>query len=245
MDKFLLFQLYAPLVSWGDIAMGEERPSYPHPSKSAIAGLLSASLGIKREEEDRLKAVADGYSLAVFVDSAGSLLRDYHTSQVPPQKALKGYSIRTRKDELDALASYQKEQSKSIGTILSTREYRCDAYYRVAISAKENCPYTLEELCEALKKPKFHLYFGRKSCPPARPLDATIVSAKTVKSAFEIKLFEEFPFMDDSLSIYWEDGIDSGFEASKTFTRRDIPTSRRQWQFDERDEHHAIHKREV
>ena len=37
MRAYLVFQLYGPLASWGDIAVGETRPSTPIPSKSAIS----------------------------------------------------------------------------------------------------------------------------------------------------------------------------------------------------------------
>ena len=51
MADFLVFQLYGALASWGDIAVGEYRPSQGHPSKSAITGLLAAALGIEREDD--------------------------------------------------------------------------------------------------------------------------------------------------------------------------------------------------
>jgi CRISPR system Cascade subunit CasD len=38
MRDYLLFRLYGPLAAWGDIAVGEYRPSFAHPSKSAIIG---------------------------------------------------------------------------------------------------------------------------------------------------------------------------------------------------------------
>ena len=49
--KFLVFQLQAPLSSWGDTAVGEYRGSYEHPGESALIGLLGAALGIRREDE--------------------------------------------------------------------------------------------------------------------------------------------------------------------------------------------------
>ncbi|WP_295540003.1 CRISPR-associated protein Cas5, partial [Thiolapillus sp.] len=51
MDDYLVFQLYAPLASWGGQAVGQERPSDDHPGRSALLGLLAAALGIRREEE--------------------------------------------------------------------------------------------------------------------------------------------------------------------------------------------------
>jgi len=39
---FLVFQLQAPLASWGDTAVGEYRGSYEYPGESALLGLLAA-----------------------------------------------------------------------------------------------------------------------------------------------------------------------------------------------------------
>ena len=109
MRQFLLFQLYGPLSAWGDVAVGEERPSATHPGRSAILGLLAAAKGIRRHEEEKHLAMENGYGLAVLMESPGIFLRDYHTTQVPPQVALKKHPAVTRRDEMMALSLYQKE----------------------------------------------------------------------------------------------------------------------------------------
>jgi CRISPR system Cascade subunit CasD len=48
MSRYLLFQLYAPLVSWGAPAVGEVRHTDTIPTRSALLGLLAAALGIPR-----------------------------------------------------------------------------------------------------------------------------------------------------------------------------------------------------
>jgi CRISPR system Cascade subunit CasD len=72
MRDYLLFRLYGPLAAWGDIAVGEYRPSFAHPGKSAIIGLLAAALGIRRDKEEQ-KSLAESCSFAVRVDSMGVL----------------------------------------------------------------------------------------------------------------------------------------------------------------------------
>ena len=84
MKEYLVFRLYGPIVSWGDIAVGEERPTFMHPTKSSILGLLAAALGIRRNEESRHHQLAESYGYAVLVEAEGILLRDYHTTQVAP-----------------------------------------------------------------------------------------------------------------------------------------------------------------
>jgi len=85
----LVFQLQAPLSSWGEVAVGEYRPSAEYPSQSALQGLLGAALGITRDDNAVQAALRTGYRLAVGVLSQGRLLRDYHTAQVPSCSDLK------------------------------------------------------------------------------------------------------------------------------------------------------------
>lgn len=237
MDDFLVFQLYGPLAAWGDIAVGEYRPSFAHPSRSAIIGLLAAALGIRREEEERQRALAKACSLAVRIDAMGTLLRDYHTVQVPPSK--KGKRHYTRRSEL---------ASDDLNTILSTRDYRCDAAYTVAIQIAQDSPYTAEEICTKLCAPEFALYLGRKSCPLAMPLQPKVMKVSNVRESFEkVHPPKELQSALSSLlvGIYWEDGIESGYKSDHVVMRRDDPISRTRWQFAERREHYTSIRKEV
>lgn len=256
MDDYLLFQLYGPLASWGDVAVGEERPSLPHPGKSAIVGLMAAALGVTRDQENVLEKMAHHYRVAVRVDSSGLLLRDYHTAQVPPQVALKKHPSATRKDELAALRRYQREHTGTSGTILSYREFRNDARYRIAVTAATDAPFSLDECAEALRRPRLPIYLGRKSCPPALPMQPQIATAGSILDAFiqakftDVKSLmseletDRYTLPDPSSSLFWEHGMNSGVEPRETFTRYDLPRSRKRWQFAPRAEHHAAVREE-
>jgi len=252
MRQFLLFQLYGPMAAWGDIAVGEERPSSGHPGKSAILGLLAAAKGLRRDQENEHLAMERGYGIGVKVESTGTFLKDYHTTQVPPQTALKKHMIATRRDELDALFFYQKINPKVSGTILSNRVYRCDALNQIAVWEKTEAPYPLSELKTCLMQPHFTLYLGRKSCPLGLPMHPHIVETDTLAGAFRDaefillnKFIKKLGFgtsivpVAERVSVYWESGVKSGIEARETYTRRDSILSRRRWQFQERQEHHA------
>lgn len=237
MRDYLIFRLYGPMAAWGDIAVGEYRPSFAHPSKSAIIGLLAAALGIRRDEEARQKELAEICSFAVRVDAMGTLLRDYHTTQVPSAK--RGVIHYTRRSELAV---------DEPNTILSSRDYRCDAAYTVAVEIRNSAAYTAQELANALAKPAFTLYLGRKSCPLALPLQPSIVPAATLKDALAAVTFgndELATIVEGSqVSIYWDDDTSSGFEREHVITRRDAPLSRKRWQFAERSENHCNVRKE-
>lgn len=260
---YLLFRLYGPLASWGEIAVGESRHTASYPGKSALLGLLAAALGIRRDEEERQLALAVGYQFAVKVISAGLLLRDYHTTQVPD--SVGAFVYRTRRDEVVI-------GKARLGTILSSREYRCDALSLVAVRALDDAPFSLHALYDALLKPKFHLYLGRKSCPLAAPLKPLVRPAEGFGQALDkyphgplyvspylihvarkragTDLLADAPSFatfsqDDRYALsmdrqqvryYWE-GDAGDLKAQQVLTRHDQPLSRSRWQFTQRMEH--------
>jgi CRISPR system Cascade subunit CasD len=246
MTDYLLFQLYGPMAAWGDVAVGEARVTATHPGRSALIGFLAAAVGVRREDEEQQRRMAEGYWFAVRVVSAGSFLRDYHTAQVPSKAAMKGCPGYTRRDEL----ALPKDD---LGTILSSRDYRTDAYYHVAVEAQPEAAWSLESLRRSLEAPRFPIYLGRKSCPVALPLQPQIVPAANVASAFAMAQFTDpdalmeglvrwrssEALMGRSSSLYWDEKMNAGVAPRESFTRRDQPRTRRRWQFDERQENHA------
>jgi len=250
-----IFQLYGPMVSWGEIAVGGERRSALQPSRSAIIGIVAAALGIKRDEEEELAKLTAAIRIAVRLDSPGTLLTDFHTIEAPRKRAKSVY--RTRKDELESL-------DEKDNPVLSSREYRCDAYALVAIQLN-NDTWTLEQIADVLRRPTFHLYLGRKSAPPALPLAPRIVEADDLKKAFAeasfswplpadgeapdwvVQSFEKYSkqmFHGETKHYYWEEGMVSGLDPLQITSRYDQPISRSRWQFQMRDEYMAIEREE-
>ena len=88
MSDFLVFQLYGPLCSWGGVAVGQERPTETHPTKSAIVGMIAAALGVRREDENAQRELIEGYGLAIRTELPGVLECDYHTAESPSSTSL-------------------------------------------------------------------------------------------------------------------------------------------------------------
>ncbi|MCU7816056.1 MAG: type I-E CRISPR-associated protein Cas5/CasD [Candidatus Thiodiazotropha sp. (ex Rostrolucina anterorostrata)] len=238
MDDYLLFRLYGLLASWGETAVGEVRPSASWPGRSSIIGLLAAAMGVRRDEEDRHRSLTDEYGVAVCVESNGELLRDYHTTQVPPER--RGVRYHSRRDELGA---------DTLHTILSQRDYRNDALYTVAVWSKAaSNKVGLEQLSHMLIKPHFALYLGRKSCPLALPLKPHLVQADSLRKAFDQAEFPDRDFLSglplaNERIFVWEAGRSEGMSALQVNRRRDESISRKRWQFAEREEYYRSEPR--
>lgn len=239
MPEFLLFTLWAPLGAMGEIAVGERRTSFDRPAKSAIAGLLAAALGIERCEEQRLRGLAEGYGMAVRTDAQGAILYDYHTAQVP--SARKGLRWPTRRAEL---------AEQQLNTILSKREYRESPWFTVALWARPDAPYGLGTLAQALQKPRFTLYFGRKSCPLGAPPEPYVIDARDLASAYTAyderrlpesealrrKVCQPRPLGRLYLEANGAALLGDRYRPVHITRRRDRLLSRRRWQFQLRDE---------
>jgi CRISPR system Cascade subunit CasD len=139
----LLMRLAGPMQSWGIRSRFTNRDTGLEPSRSGVIGLLCAALGRSREQP-----LADFLPLkmAVRVDREGRLMRDYHTAQ----------RIRS-----SASATGAQE------TVLSERFYLADANFLVAL---EGDHALLTRLDNALRRPVWPLFLGRKAFVPSLPV---------------------------------------------------------------------------
>lgn len=169
----LFLRLEAPLQAWGsNEAKFAVRRTADAPTKSGVAGLLCAALGISRAEAGQywLGEIAK-LRMGVRIDRPGIRWWDYHT--VGAEQKLRISDLKMPNGLVlvgTALAKNlgaDKIKSKP-GALLSRREYLADASFLVALQGE---PDIVAQLAEALKKPAWTLYLGRKSCPPSRTVD--------------------------------------------------------------------------
>jgi CRISPR system Cascade subunit CasD len=239
---FLMFTLEAPLAAMGDIAVGERRYGADRPAKSAVLGIVAAALGIDRSDEASHQALTRDYGYAVYVDKQSPLLVDYHTVQAPAAK--KGRRWATRRHELD---------EPDLGTLVSLRDYRAEARVVVALwlrDAGKDAPLRpLSAIADALRRPHYALYFGRKGCPLGRPPAPEVVDAATLGEALvaydtlEARRCGRNPgrrggtLYADPEARQW---LGAEWREERIVRRRDEIVSRRRWQFGLRDELVAV-----
>ena len=230
--RFLLFTLYAPMGSFGEIAVGERRMSWARPGRSAVLGLVAAARGIERADEAAHQRLEADLHYAVRTDAPGRPLIDYHTAQTP--KARRGRAFATRRDELE---------SDALNTVLSTREWRTDAVFTVALWPRRGRTVDLDEIAECLRRPRFVLYVGRKSAPLGLPLNPAIIEAATFVAAFDARQpsDEERTVLRRSNAggtahgaIACDHDAPGAPCAGRVERRRDSVVSRVRWQFAER-----------
>lgn len=139
----LTIRVSAPLQSYGNQATFNRRTTNYYPTKSAVIGLVAASLGLRREDDhiQRLNQL----EYAVRIDQVGLMMTDFQTVETDPQKE-------TRK--------------------ITYREYLQDYVYAIAIGSRDK--ELIQTISYALLHPKFQLYWGRRSNPPAGILQVQI-----------------------------------------------------------------------
>lgn len=126
------------MQSWGTSSHFETRNTDYYPSKSAVIGVIAASFGYSRDEDEKIKKLNE-LDFAVRVDQVGLLKKDYH------------------------IASKYKNDGSFERNYVTNRYYLEDAVFVVAISSKDED--WIEEIYAAIKNPYFQPFMGRRSCP--------------------------------------------------------------------------------
>lgn len=233
MVKHLMFILYGPMASWGMEAPGTTRPTSDHPTKSAVLGLVAGALGITNDRDQPHLELAEALGYAVRVDSPGLLLRDYHTVQTAPTRAKATNA--TRRDELT-------KDPGALETTLTTRDYRQDGCWTVALWEHDASGSWLERIEAALQNPRFIPFLGRKSCPLGLPVQGQLIEAGTLAQAFEAyqpplgHLLNRIERAESPLLYTDVDHPATGLDASDERRVRDAVSSRVRRQFRQRSE---------
>lgn len=139
----LLLRLSGPLQSWGSRSRFSERDTEREPTKSAVIGLLCASLGRPREA-----SLADLVALrmGVRVDQEGTMQRDFQT----------------------ALTVRKADPKAPPNTVISNRYYLSDAVFLVGLESSNI--ELLRRLENAIQAPVWAISLGRRSCVPAESI---------------------------------------------------------------------------
>lgn len=168
--KTLTIKLAAPLQSYSSRRNWTYRDTLSFPTKSAVLGMIGAALGYDKYDSDSDEKILalNKLHFAVRIDQPGTQSVDYQT-----RKHFVG----------------KKNQSKIIN-----RVYLQDAVFLVAIGS-DNAEL-IEQIQFALHHPKFCLFLGTKSAPPAGYLETELFDKGPLEVLKEVEWKASDIFME-------------------------------------------------
>ena len=210
--KTLLLKFAGPLQSWGTDSKFETRYTDFYASKSAVIGMIAASFGYRRDEDEKIKQLND-LDFAVRVDQRGNLLRDYQ------------------------IATAYKPDGRFERNYVTNRYYLEDAIFVVAIGGEDDF---IDKIEQSLKNPYFQTFFGKRSNPinPDFILDKTnqgvVESLENIswqagnwykkeyknKSRVELEVYIDGDLIKESVSKFRKDRVESFSQKHRQFGYR-------------------------
>ena len=210
--KTLLLKFAGPLQSCGTDSKFETRYTDFYPSKSAVIGMIAASFGYRRDEDEKIKQLND-LDFAVRVDQRGNLLRDYQ------------------------IATAYKPDGRFERNYVTNRYYLEDAIFVVAIGGEDDF---IDKIEQSLKNPYFQTFFGKRSNPinPDFILDKTnqgvVESLENIswqagnwykkeyknKSRVELEVYIDGDLIKESVSKFRKDRVESFSQKHRQFGYR-------------------------
>jgi len=151
---WLSLRLEGPLQSWGVDSQYNRRSTGLLPTKSAVAGMCCAALGIDRGSEEERQILSDFSELRM-------------TAIAVPRK------VRERNLDVRRLQDYHTVQGtrKADGGLkdchITHRQYLTDAGFLVLLSGESAFCH---RLAEGLQDPVWGIWLGRKVCIPTAPV---------------------------------------------------------------------------
>jgi CRISPR system Cascade subunit CasD len=180
-NKALAIYLDGPMQSWGVASRFQYRETENLPTKSGVLGIVAAAIGIDKyaaDEAEHLKPLAN-LQFSVFqafrIDQQRSVQRlsDFHT--------VGGGYPDTPQGKLNVSPNAEKSKSGALQwktpekrTVPTHRTYLTDARF---IAILEGDPDVLSQCADALRNPRWGVWFGRKTCLPASPLCPTLADS--------------------------------------------------------------------
>jgi CRISPR system Cascade subunit CasD len=186
MQDYLIIKLQGAMQAWGGHTYEDYRPSLIFPTRSAIVGLLGACLGLEREDIQALKMLNQSFQLTVRANKRK--IEQRQRSQIGFLKRSEDKFVSMQKiTDFHTVQHARKVDGKPRPeAIVSRREYLCDAEFTLALAFVKDADYGLERVKQAIQKPVYTPFLGRRSCPIQSRLYEAVVNAENVQAAFSL-----------------------------------------------------------
>lgn len=153
--RWLALRLEGPLQSWSFDSQYNRRNTGLMPTKSAIAGMCCAALGLPRGG-DLERAFLESFSTVRMVAVA-----------IPRNRAGRGLPVRRLQDFHTVKNTRRARGGINEECVLTRRQYLVDAVFGILL---EGNAVLLERMASALADPVWGLWLGRKACIPSAPI---------------------------------------------------------------------------
>lgn len=242
MDGILVFQLKAPLASFGS-SPGSYRQSDSRPRRSALLGVVAAALGIEHKDSESFQQLIQSVRVAHLALGKTEMMVDYHTVE-----ASNAMQSQTRREQLHGIqegpndSPWTNEDRKGLGkydrtTVVTKREYLQSGHWLVALQADEQL---LRRIERALEQPTYPLFLGRKCCPLSEfPAPMLFSGDAGLKVEAALRIWAQawkVTMPRQETSLFWDEGMAVETRPLASHTRKDVRTSLRHNFFSQRQE---------
>jgi CRISPR system Cascade subunit CasD len=152
--KYLALRLEGPLQSWGFDSQYNRRNTGLMPTKSAIAGMCCAALGLPRGSDKEQK----------FLTKFGAVRM---TAIAIPRNGVKKELPVRRLQDYHTVQKTRTADGKIKDCHITHRQYLTDAAFGVLLKGDA---VLLGEIATALVDPVWGIWLGRKTCIPSAPV---------------------------------------------------------------------------
>jgi CRISPR system Cascade subunit CasD len=176
MPSLFTMRLAAPVASLSGARIDTASDSLPIPTRSMIAGIMGAALGVGYGQPNVLQKLQDTIRLAVVVHREGTITRDYQTVRMDsahmtgPMWWHDGHRV----------GVMERKGEKPERSITGERPLTCDYDATVVVELLAGAPFTVEEILNALRRPAHPLGIGQRSCIPSQPIAGEPLDAPTL-----------------------------------------------------------------
>jgi CRISPR system Cascade subunit CasD len=152
---YLALRLEGPMQSWGFDSQYNRRNTGLMPTKSAIAGMCCAALGLTRgSDEERSFLASFGQSRMTAI-------------AIPKHGARKDLPVRRMQDYHTVQNTKRASGSINRDCVLTHRQFLTDASFGVLLEGEGSF---ITPIADALSNPVWGFWLGRKTCIPTAPV---------------------------------------------------------------------------
>lgn len=173
MSDFLMLRLRGVMQAWGGHTYEDYRPSHNFPTRSGIEGLLAACLGLEREDHAAQSTLAESFVFAVRAD------------EILAPGMEQPLTMRKTTDFHTVMEARKVDGKANKNPVISRREYLCDRQFTMALQFKADAAFSLEQVAEAVRRPYYTPFLGRRSCVLSAPLFLAVHSAADLRGALD------------------------------------------------------------